>query len=74
MLSSSSADSQDLSQQAINSGVAWGREGAGKLTHLFEVSIISINCTGGVDDVLGELLFPPLEFVLHSQTVDFQCA
>ena len=74
LLSSSRAGSQDPSQQAIHSGVAWGGEGAGGLTHLFVVSIKSNNCTRGVDDVLGELLFPPLEFVLHSQTVDFQCA
>ena len=43
----------------------------GGLTHLFEGSI---SCTGGVDDLLGELLFPSLEFVLQSQTMDFQCA
>ena len=71
LLSSNSAGSQDPSQQAIHSGVAWGGEGAGRLTHLFEVYT---NCTSGVDDLLSELGFSPFEFVLRSKTVEFQRA
>ena len=73
LLSSSSADSQDLKQQARYSGVAWGGEGAGSLTHLFVV-VVSIKCTSGVDDLLRDLRFSPFEFVLRSKTVEFQRA
>ena len=72
LLSSSSADSQDPSEQARYSGVAWGGEGVGRLTHLFVGSIIK--CTSGVDDLLSDLGFSPFEFVLHSKTVEFQRA
>ena len=74
LLSSSSADSQDSDQQASHSGVAWGGEGAGRLTHLFVIEISTIKCTSGVDDLLSELGFSPFEFVLRSKTVEFQRA
>ena len=72
LLSSSSADSQDSESQARNSGVAWGGEGVGRLTHLFAQS--TIKCTSGVDDLLSDLRFSPFEFVLQSKTVEFQRA
>ena len=71
LLSSSRAGSQDPSQQAIHSGVAWGGEGVGRLTHLF---VGSFKCTSGVDDLLSKLGFSPFEFVLRNKTVEFQRA
>ena len=71
LLSSSSADSQDSNRQARNSGVAWGGEGVGRLTHLF---VGSIKCTSGVDDLLSDLRFSSTKFVLRCKTVEFQRA